>query len=314
MAEDILKRILISVMVVVGLSTTVFADFYVIPVNKKIKNVVTVAKSGGQFTDIQAAIDSITDASATNPYVIYIGPGIYSVAAGDSIVMKNNVSLIGSGVDSTVIVGQRTSAAFSPSAGLILASDAEIAQMSIDNNVTSNAEGGVTGIYTAQPTYMHDLKVSVAGGTNQSNALYISNAAATVQHVKLLADGSAGYNGFGITANSSDVTLDSIEITTFGGTGTDQGVYFYNCPSTVQASNLNINSELAVNTQDSPVLVRNSYLEGSTYSVFNWADSDPANTPTYTHSVFVRGDTGSYESGANICLHCTSKTGDVTCN
>jgi len=71
------------------------ADFYVIPVptSKKIKNVITVAKSDGQFTDVNAELDSITDASATNPYlVVYITLRHYTITT--TIQMKPFVTII----------------------------------------------------------------------------------------------------------------------------------------------------------------------------------------------------------------------------
>ena len=52
---------------------------YVIPVGRKLKNVDTVAKANGDFTDPVAAVNSITDASATNPYLVVICPGVYTI-------------------------------------------------------------------------------------------------------------------------------------------------------------------------------------------------------------------------------------------
>jgi len=52
---------------------------------------VHVAKSGGQYTTIQGAIDSITDASAGKRYVVLVHPGDYA----ENITMKSWVDVVG---------------------------------------------------------------------------------------------------------------------------------------------------------------------------------------------------------------------------
>ena len=39
------------------------------------QNVVVVAKSGGDYSSVQAAIDSISDAAASNPYLVWVAQG-----------------------------------------------------------------------------------------------------------------------------------------------------------------------------------------------------------------------------------------------
>jgi len=55
------------------------------------QQLVTVAKSGGEYTSIQDAINSITDNSSSKRYVILIYPGTYT----ENIVMEEYVSLVG---------------------------------------------------------------------------------------------------------------------------------------------------------------------------------------------------------------------------
>lgn len=49
------------------------------PAGGVVQNVITVGKSNGDFTSIEAALASITDNSATNRYSILVGPGVYDV-------------------------------------------------------------------------------------------------------------------------------------------------------------------------------------------------------------------------------------------
>lgn len=56
-----------------------------------IGNTRVVAKSGGDYTSIQAAIDSITDATDTNRYTVVVNPGVYT----ENVTLKNYVNLIG---------------------------------------------------------------------------------------------------------------------------------------------------------------------------------------------------------------------------
>jgi len=63
--------------------------------------VITVANAGGDFTSIKEALDSITDNSSVNRYVVLVTPGVYTE---DAIVGKPYVSLVSvGGIDVTVI-------------------------------------------------------------------------------------------------------------------------------------------------------------------------------------------------------------------
>lgn len=61
--------------------------------------VVVVAKSGGDFTTIQAAIDSITDALSTKRYLVWVMPGNYA----EQVTMKSWVDVRGASKHTTQI-------------------------------------------------------------------------------------------------------------------------------------------------------------------------------------------------------------------
>lgn len=67
-------------------------------------NVIVVAKSGGDFTDFAAAMNSITNASADNHYLIKIMPGTYDFGYnGGGIMVKDFVDIEGSGTTNTIL-------------------------------------------------------------------------------------------------------------------------------------------------------------------------------------------------------------------
>ncbi|MBW2703469.1 MAG: hypothetical protein JRF33_21840 [Deltaproteobacteria bacterium] len=101
-------------------------------------NRLTVALSGGDFTSIQAAVDSITEAAVENPYLVWIAPGLYN----EAVTLSPYVSLAGSGEGVTIIQAQ-TSTPGTPvvSAAIIMAEGCTLRDLSVSN--TAAADTGV---------------------------------------------------------------------------------------------------------------------------------------------------------------------------
>jgi hypothetical protein len=66
-------------------------------------NIIYVSKIGGDFTSIKAAVDSITDSSDQNRYLISVGPGIFEEDEID-FTGKSFISIVGSDIQITQVV------------------------------------------------------------------------------------------------------------------------------------------------------------------------------------------------------------------
>ncbi len=64
-------------------------------------NILTVAKANGDYSSVSDALAAISDASAANPYIIRVAPGVYS----ETIQLKSYVDIEGGGKDITILRG-----------------------------------------------------------------------------------------------------------------------------------------------------------------------------------------------------------------
>jgi hypothetical protein len=107
-------------------------------------NVIVVAKDGADYTSVQAAIDSITGASAANPYLVWVAPGEYD----EQVTMKPHVHLQGAGQQATIISMDTSNTVWPPNtATLMLASDTSLRDLRVQN--IGAAADGVAILATA---------------------------------------------------------------------------------------------------------------------------------------------------------------------
>jgi hypothetical protein len=154
------------------------------------QNLVIVAKSGGDYTTIQSAVDSISDATAGNPYLIWVAPGVYS----EAVTMKPYVHLQGSGQGATVITSDVTNPSIPPTqATLILVDNVSLRDMTVQNtgtglhNVGLMASNGDIDILVAEVETQSQGNV----GTDSNNyAIYLTGTgtSVTLQSVTALAE------------------------------------------------------------------------------------------------------------------------------
>ena len=172
------------------------------------QNVIWVAKSGGQFTSVSAAMNSISD---NNPHVIKIAPGIYVETA--TITLKTNVDLEGSGQGRTTIVCNCATVNIAGSRSTIYASGAavssEIRHLTITNiggpsgvsvGVELNSVGAVMSIIdttitaTSSTLGADAVALYILGTTDQPHLDNINiYVAGTVNNIGLEVDTTAGH-------------------------------------------------------------------------------------------------------------------------
>jgi len=180
-------------------------------------NVVIVAKSGGDFTEVQAAIDSISDASAGNPYLVWVAPGVYS----EEVTMKPHVHMQGAGQEGTVITSIASSSSwwFPDAATLVLASDTSLRDLTVGNSGTGTYSVALMATAGTTGTLVADVSARAQGGGIDQRAIFVTGGSTevTLHDVTALSEGGSSSN-FGLSnTGSSTVTLHGGSYTGRGG-------------------------------------------------------------------------------------------------
>jgi hypothetical protein len=235
---------------------TVFAqgDMIMVPVavNKPLKNIITVAKANGKFTDPVAAVKSITDVSPSNPYLVVIGPGVYTIT--ETLQMRGWVDIVGSGERTTVITGAISTTSKRSSAIIRGTNFSTLSSLTVENkggsstysvalynespsptvsNVTAKVSGGIYnyGVINdnSDPT-MNNVTVWAFGGTYSYGVDNINGSFPTMNNVTATASG--GTYSYGVHSSSSIPTMINVTATASGGTY-NHGVYNSSSSSTM---------------------------------------------------------------------------------
>ena len=197
------------------------------PVDTQEKHV-SVSSSGAAFTTIKDAIDSIVtagDASASNPYVIDVGPGTYvEDNSGGAITIPNYVSIIGDTFIASIVTPSTTSIDMFVTDTL---GQATIKNITISGVTTAAAITGSPSFFFGIENCRlldnkYGLKAAGASVFNVRNTLFTGNdigieATATASVVAIscsMLTADAGATDIGISVDGAGTEVTALAFTT----------------------------------------------------------------------------------------------------
>ncbi len=276
----------------------------------QLQNLIHVAKSGGDYTSVQAALDSITDAALDNPYLVWVVPGEYS----ETVTMKPYVHLQGAGQEVTIIT---SNGSLPPSqATLVLASDVSLRDLTVGNsgagiqNVALLASAGVTR------TLVADVTVRAHGGGEVNFAILIdSGAGVRLQQVTALGENGSRYNYGLFNDIGAAATLRGGSFTGRGGSYA-YGIYNYRSGTTLDTESVTALGENGssynhglFNDNGAAATLRGGSFTGregsSAYGIYN-AGSNTTLEAEYLTAL------GEYGRSSNYGLYSNSGTVNIT--
>jgi len=257
-------------------------------------NVIVVARNGtGDFDNPIEAMNSITDATATNPYLVKIMPGVYELGT-TTLPTKSFVDIEGSGESVTKIKAQDI-------AVTLHGTNVEIRNISIES------VGGVESIAVSNQTTATKLSyvtLIASGGTSRSISFkgWGGGGLTTFSHVTIIANGgeNTAYGIYGVTQN---ITINDSSISVDGSNtiGISALLYSFEMNNTTVISN---------GTTSSTGL--NFWQSGNPYSTVKIKGSTVKNNavvyPNDAKAIFIGDYTGS------IGIAYTQIVGGITNN
>lgn len=274
-------------------------------------NVIVVAKNGGDFTEIQAALDSITDASETNRYLVWVAPGIYE----EQVTMKEYVDIQGAGEDVTTI--RWTGSSEHPnngtaSATLVGASNSQLRYLTVHANGSDVSYAVAIHNNGSNPFRISHVTASVTRAKSENWAVYMLNGHTAISDATIIASGitqSSG-NAYGVYNNLGSLNMNRNTITVSHGQ-TLKGVHVVGDTSTkITGSTITVSDSgwaygVHFVSSSSSLDLNNSYISSSGRVVAYGIYQQNTNTVTMHDShITTSCDDGSYGvflyQGANL--------------
>lgn len=194
-----------------------------------------VAASGGDHTTLLAALSAIgSSATATTPYVIHIGPGVFDTPFGLSLSLPDHVVIEGAGRQVTTIRCSCVGAVITADGG----SHATLAGLTIQNTFPSGATQGIAvsdGRNGTGDLVLRDLDVSTSASDSFGVGIEVNDADVTIDDVRI----SGAYRGLQVTSSNIDVTKADVSSDT-------TGLYIYDVVGVVRDSRLAAANGIAV--------------------------------------------------------------------
>jgi hypothetical protein len=270
---------------------------------------------------LRQTVAGIVDASASNPYLVKIEPGIYDLEA-HSVFMRPYVDIEGSGEGITTI----TSALGTGSGTVVGVNNSELRYLTVKNtgepgqqvvaifsetasprlsHVTAFASGGSEnyGIHTSNGNPVLSYVTSTATGGGQSFGIANYNSVMTVLNSTFGAADAAGFNAGYVTTFGGTNRITSSTITASGG-AIAIGMRAYNgthtlANTTVSASGTGETTGVYIGQKSStPTMnILQSRISGGTHSIFSIGGSLKVGASQLT------GPAGTFDIGTMICAN-----------
>ncbi len=264
-------------------------------------------------TALLNALNGITDASDTNPYVLKLGPGIYDLGTCDTsgtppfscvLYMKEFVDIEGSGEKTTKITGAIDgTASLPPIAGTVMgANNAELRFLTVEN---TSAGSYVIAILNSSksPSILH--VTATASGTASYN-IGVWNASASPILTNVTAIGSNGtMENRGVhNANSSSPIMTNVTAIGSGAAASNYGVRNVGSSSPAMTNvtatgALGTNNYGVYNNSSSPTMTNVTATGSGGTANIGVYNNNSSGTVKIDHSV-LRGATNSISNGAGV--------------
>ena len=181
---------------------------------RPLKNIITVAKENGDFTDPVAAMESIKDSSKSNPYLMVIAPGHYLLES--PLRIKYYVEVTGSGQNSTKLIASSnfsvTNEPYYLGSRFMVSSDYFFTLRNLSLESVNNTQ--VRGVVDATLSFMELSNIGIhheGGGPG----IYGKNCRAILSNVNITIKGSG--TQYGIDVDNCNLILRDVNIGVSGG-------------------------------------------------------------------------------------------------